>query len=64
NIIKERVEEVSRENNLGLSFGFATKKSGEIFKGDDVNKFVKKAADEMNASKTESSREKLARVYS
>jgi diguanylate cyclase (GGDEF)-like protein len=64
NIIEKRVKKVGDTNGLGLSFGFATKKSGETYKGNDVDKFVKKVEDNMNSTKTESSREKIARVYS
>jgi len=63
--IAKRVKDVGYENNLKLSFGFATKeKNKTIVTDNDIGNFINKAAEEMNASKSESSREILASIYS
>ncbi len=64
-IIAKRVKDIGDKNHLKLSFGFATKEKNETITSDnDISNFINKAAEEMNAGKSESSREKIALVYS
>jgi len=63
-IIKTLVEQTGNENNLRLSCGFATKETDNVYENGDVNNFLKIAEIAMKEDKPESSREKLAALYS
>lgn len=50
-MIKERIKNAGKQNQIGLSVGMATLKAGEENKYQNINEFVKVAEDEMKRDK-------------
>lgn len=61
--IRERIKNVGKENKINLTIGIATIEANKDNKFNSIEEFVNEAEKELKANKSESSREKLARVY-
>ncbi len=62
--LNKKIKETGQKIGLDLSVGIVSKKKDEIYKDKEVSLFIKRAEIEMKSQKSESSREKLAQIYS